>query len=105
MHPQLELLEQIIRMIGWPSLIGAVIWMIRKWDASQREFRDMCLNTKTTVQGIAEVAADVENLKSNHIAHLQQGIDRVASSNDKAVDVLQNIDSGIKLLIDRTPRA
>lgn len=104
MHPQLELIDQLIRMFGWPALLGTLVWVVRKWDTGQRELKELGANTKLAVETVNVVKSEVETIKNNHLAHLQDGITQVAVSNDKAVAVLQNIDAGIKILIDRTPR-
>lgn len=98
MHPHLDLADQLIRMFGWPALLGALVWTVRKWDKQQREWKDISENARTAAQGIAEV-------KGNHLVHLQDGITRLAGSNDQAVTILQDISKGIGILIDRTPRA
>lgn len=105
MHPQLELIDQLIRIVGWPTLAGGFIWAVRKWDAGQRDFQDLHESTKVAVATMAVVKSEVDTIKNNHLAHLQDGIGKLAASNDKAVEVLQQIDTGIKVLIDRTPRA
>lgn len=104
MHPQLELIDQLIRIFGWPTLLGVLVWVVRKWDTGQRELKELGENTKLAVETVTIVKSEVETIKNNHLAHLQDGITQVAASNDKAVIVLQNIDAGIKILIDRTPR-
>jgi hypothetical protein len=96
-HLPIEVLDQWIRILGWPTLLGTLAWVIRKWDAGQRQFQEMDANTKS-------VKATVEVIQNNHLAHLQDGITRVAASNDDAVKVLQQIDTNIKILVDRFPR-
>jgi len=104
MQPHLEIADQVIRMLGWPTLLGVLVWVVRKWDAGQRDLKAMGDNTKLAVVTVTSVQAEVEQIKTNHLAHLQEGITLVAASNDKAVTLLQNIDASIKILIDRTPR-
>ena len=103
-YPQLEFLDEIVRLLGWPALLAGLVWVIRKWDKGQREFKDIAENTKIAVQGVSEVKSQVAVIQNNHLAHLQAGITQVAASNDKAVDLLQNISSDIRVLVDRTPR-
>lgn len=102
--PQLELIDTIIRMVGWPAFLGAAVWAIRKWDAGQREFRDLHANTKQAADTVLLVKQEVDIIKTNHLAHLQTGIDAVAKSNDQAVEILRKIDTGITVLADRFPR-
>lgn len=105
MAPQLEFVDQIIRMISWPTLLAVLVWVIRKWDAGQRDFKELRDNTTLAVVKVSTVESEVLAIKNNHLAHLQEGITQVAKSNDQAVAVLQNIDTNIKILSDRFPRA
>jgi len=105
LHPQLDLVEEVIRMIGWPSLAAAFVWTIRKYDAGQRKFEEIGKNTEIAVKGVAEVKTAVDTIQNNHLHHLQEGITRLAESNDAAVAVLQSIDKGITVLQDRLPRS
>ena len=103
MHPRLDLVDQIIRILGWPTLLGGLGWAIRKWDDGQRDFKVMGENTRIAVAKIATVETEVLAIKNNHLAHLQEGI--VALSASKAVEILQTISKDIAVLVDRTPRA
>jgi hypothetical protein len=102
--PQVEAVDVAVRIVGWPSLIGGVIWIIRKWDSTKIAVQEIHENTKLAVEKVSEVKSDVDMIKINHLVHLQGGIDQLASSNEKVVTVLQNIDTNIKILADRTPR-
>lgn len=105
MHPHLDLLDQIIRMLGWPTLLGGLGWAIRKWDDGQRDFKELSENTRIAVAKVTTVETEVLAIKNNHLAHLQTGITSLSASNDKAVEVLQTISKDIAVLVDRTPRA
>jgi hypothetical protein len=104
MHPYLDLVDQLLRIFGWPALLTALAWTIRKWDKSQRQFQEIDKNTKVAVEAVAQVQDQVNRIETNHLVHLQEGITRVAASNDKAVEVLNEIRTGIEVLVDRTPR-
>jgi GTP-sensing pleiotropic transcriptional regulator CodY len=104
-HPQLDLIDELVRIFGWPALLGALVWLVRKWDKSQEEFKHVSANTTAAVSGIDIVKQRLDVLENNHLAHLQMGIDRVAISNDKAVEALTEMNTSIKILVDRTPRA
>jgi hypothetical protein len=100
----LDLIDELVRLLGWPAILAALVWVIRIYDAGQREFKEIGKNTEIAIKGVAEVKAAVDTIQTNHLAHLQQGITRLAESNDTAVIVLQNIDKGIGILTDRLPR-
>jgi hypothetical protein len=103
-HPQLDLIDELIRIVGWPTLIGAFLWASRQWYSGQQEVKEMAENTKRAVSGVAEVKNQVDLITNNHLSHLQDGILRLADSNDKAVVVLQDIKTGIAILADRDKR-
>ena len=105
LHPHLDLFDQIIRIVGWPALLGVLTWAIRTYDKGRAQFSQMDKNTQTAVDTVTEVKNLVTVLQNNHIAHLQSGIEQVAKSNDKAVEVLGRIDTNIQILADRMPRA
>jgi predicted chitinase len=98
MHPHLDLLDEIVRTLGWPALLGALVWAIRKYDAGSRQLSEISADAKAAHEGVAE-------MKANHLVHLQEGMVRLADSNDTAVEVLREINSGIDILKDRFPRA
>lgn len=105
MHPHLDLFDEIVRILGWPTLLGVLVWAIRTWDKGQRQFQEISENTKTAVVGVEQVKMQVTTMQTNHLAHLQDGITRLANSNDAAVEVLGEIKTGIAVLTDRFPRA
>ena len=101
----IDTFDKVVRICGWPTLICILVWAVRKWDADHRVFSEIHENTKKAVEKVAVVEQEVETLKSNHLAHLQIGMDRLATSNDKAVEVLQEISTGITVLVDRGARS
>lgn len=103
-YETLQWVDTIIRVIGWPSFLGAAVWAVRKWDAGQRDFQELHANTKLAAETVALVKTEVDTIKNNHLVHLQSGIETVAASNEKAVEILQDIKNGIGILVDRTPR-
>jgi hypothetical protein len=105
MHPHLDLVDQILRIIGWPALLSMLVWAIRTYDKGQAQFKDMDKNTQTAVATVEQVKTMVSVMQTNHLAHLQTGIEQVAKSNDQAVAVLSRIDTNIQILADRMPRA
>jgi hypothetical protein len=104
-HPRLDLFDQIIRIVGWPALLGVLAWAIRTYDKGQRQFQEMDKNTQTAVTTVTQVKELVTVMQTNHLFHLQEGITQVAKSNDEAVAVLHDIKTGIGILCDRVPRA
>lgn len=105
MHPQLDMIDQIVRIFGWPTLLCTLVWLIRTWDKGQRQVAEIDANTKTTIAAVSVVKDAVDKMTNNHLAHLQAGIEQVAKSNDEAVEILHKINTGISVLTDRFPRA
>jgi hypothetical protein len=102
--PQLDTADRLIRMVGYPTIVSVIVWAVRKWDAGRSEFLKVA-------EGVEQVKSDLVTMKTNHLAHLQDGINEVAKSNNEAVAVLKEIRSDIKesnqntmLLLDRIPR-
>jgi hypothetical protein len=103
-HPQLDLFDQVVRVIGWPTLIGILVWAIRTYDKGQQQFKDMDKNSVAALATGEQVKTMVSVMQTNHLAHLQTGIEAVAKSNDEAVAILREIKTGITVLSDRFPR-
>lgn len=103
-HPHLEVIDYAVRILGWPTLLGTIVWVIRKYDAGQAEFKKLSETTNQAAQGVAVVQQQVTTIQTNHLAHLQEGIAEVAKTNAAAVEVLHEINNGIKIVLDRVPR-
>jgi hypothetical protein len=104
LHPHLDLFDQLIRMFGWPALLGILVWAIRTYDKGARELKDIRETANETKRMVLETHGGLVEIKTNHFVHLQDGITRLADSNDKAVEVLHDIKTGIGILSDRFPR-
>jgi hypothetical protein len=104
MHPLLDNLDQVLRIIGWPALLSLLVWAIRTYDKGQIQFKAIEQNTQMAVATSEQVKSMVTVMQTNHLAHLQSGIEAVAKSNDAAVAVLGRIDTNIQILADRTTR-
>lgn len=103
-HPQLDFADEIVRILGWPTLLCVVAWVVRKWDKNQHDIKSIVQNSQTAVAAVAVVDQKLDKIKDNHLAHLQAGIEQVAETNAQAVTVLTNIDKGIAVLVDRNSR-
>jgi hypothetical protein len=105
MHPQLDMLHEIVGILGWPALLAGLVWVIRVYDRGTRQVKDISADAAETKRMALETLGSLHEIKTNHLVHLQAGITQVATSNDRAVEVLQDISTGIRVLVDRTPRA
>ena len=77
MNPQLDLLDEIVRILGWPAVVTTLVWVVRKWDAGQQAVKDLTDNTALAVQKVSKVDEELTLIKSNHLQHLQSGIDQL----------------------------
>jgi hypothetical protein len=93
-----QILDAAIRIFSFPTLVGVLVWVVRTYDRGQAQLKEIDTNAKT-------INAKVDVIQTNHLAHLQTGIAKVAESNDKAVELLTQIDKSMTVLIDRFPRA
>ena len=103
--PTVETIHSIVEIFGWPALLTGFVWLVRTFDKGQRELRDIHDGTKLAVTTVAEVKNAVDTMQTNHLAHLQDGIESLAKSNDKAVELLVSVDRNIAILADRSTRA
>ena len=69
-----------------------------------QQARDIQNDTSETRRMMLQTLGGVTEIKTNHLAHLQDGIEKVAQSNVEAVEVLRDIKTGIAVLTDRFPR-
>jgi hypothetical protein len=97
LHPHLDIVEQISRILSWPTAVGIIAWVVRNWYKGQSRFKEIDENTKTTVAAVARI-------EGNHLQHMQSELTTIAVSNEKAVEVLHEISTGIKILVDRGSR-
>ena len=107
----LDLIEQLVRIFGWPALLSGLWWAFREIQKLLVAFKTLQDNTTEAVTGVQVVQKDLQVLRDNHMAHLQTGIESVVRSNEEAVMVLKEIREDIRessqntaLLLDRIPR-
>lgn len=98
----LQWANNYIHLIGWPALI-AIVWKARGLVA---EFLD---GVRTDRKTLSETKAGVDLIASNHLAHLatdmQTQIKKQEETQEgvaKTVEILQSIDKGIAVLVDRS---
>jgi hypothetical protein len=99
----MDVADEIVRVVGWPTLLGMVAWVVRKWDKGEHDFKELRENTKKAVEGVSAVQVQVTKLETNHLAHLQEGIGKLVESNEQSATTLHAIEIGITQLVERTP--
>lgn len=99
-----EWASQHLPLVGWPALI-AIAWRLRgytekvfhKWDLVDTNLREV----KTAV---GETAAAIAIISGNHLAHIETGIVELNNRQDRSLEILNSIDKGISVLVDRHSR-
>lgn len=93
-NPLLEFLSTHIQLIGWPALC------VIAWRASGifsefvSTFKAIDARTKTTETTISV-------MKSNHLAHIEAAGGETTKALQRVVDVLTQMDTSLKILLDR----
>ena len=96
--PHLDIAYKLIHIVGIPALVAALIWVVRTFDASQRQLKDIDVNSKAAFNTATTIQGQVAILKDNHMAHM--GLEL-----QDQTKLLINMDKNIGLLVDRTPRS
>jgi hypothetical protein len=95
--PHLDIAYKVIHIVGIPALVAGLIWVVRTFDASQRQWKDIDMNAKAAATTSAQVQLNVETMKNNHMAHMEVELkDQTA--------LLVSMDKNISIIADRTPR-
>jgi len=97
MHPHLDLLDEIVRILGWPALLGAFVWVIRKWDRSTAQFNTLSENTAETKRMAMETLGGIATIRDNHLAHLAEEI-------KGQTPILTNMDKTLAIISDKLNR-
>lgn len=92
----IDVVEKLVRIFGIPGIIGAIVWMIRQYDATQRAFLSLHENTKLAVSTVAEVKSAVDTIQTNHLKHLEDGITALGSQCTRQVELLVIIADRLK---------
>ena len=96
--PHLDTLDKVVRVVSLPAIFGGIIWLVRTFDASQRQWKDIDTNSKAAAETVAIVQANVETLKNNHMAHMEVEL-------RGHTVLLTNMDKNIAIMADRGNRA
>lgn len=90
-HPQLDAVDSVVRILGWPTLLGVLAWAIRTYDKGTRELKDLTANTAETRRMVMETHGAVTEIKTNHLTHLAEEIQSqtpILVSMDKTLAVI-----------------
>ena len=99
--PALEITSDYIHLVGWPALL-LIAWRLRgtvdAYMKAQSADREML---KKAEAAAVETKGVVDLIATNHMVHLQKGIDRLGEKTDDGNQILTDISKGIAILVDR----
>ena len=95
--PHLDVIEKLSHVIGIPAIVGAIVWLVRTYDASVRQLKDIHEGTEKAIKTTAEVKASVDTIQNNHMAHLSADLKEQTA-------LLTNMDKSLAIIADRTAR-
>lgn len=91
-------------LVGWTVLI-TFVWRLRGVVEEQVTlWKGIDKQTKEAVEEVVIVKSKVDEMQTNHMAHMQTDLGEIRKSNDTAVQVLNDISKGIAVLADRGSR-
>ena len=76
--------------------VGVVRWMNAIYEKASHTMQNIGA-IQTVAQNVAEVKAAVDVVQTNHFVHIQESL-------EKSIEILENIDTNIKILVDRGTR-
>ena len=91
LHPHLDLMDQVVRIFGWPALLGALVWVIRMWNKAAQTVTAVQADTIETRRMMLETLGGVSEIKENHLAHLAEEVQKqtpLLTSMDKTLEVI-----------------
>jgi hypothetical protein len=97
-HSDVHKLIWICSAIGAAGGASGVFYGVIKWMAA------IYKKAGETLSDIAETKRNVDVLTTNHMAHVQTGVEQLNEKTDESNRLLSKINEGIVILVDRTPR-
>lgn len=102
--PHLDAVDKTVRIIGYPAIVGTIIWLVRTFEKGSAKVETIADTTKATL----DVVTTTQN---NHLAHIANDLasqkekqDSTIEVLDKQTEVLRSIDKNISVLVDRSSR-
>jgi|SRR5208282_3994697 len=96
--PHLDTLDKIVRVVSLPAIFGGIIWLVRTFDASQRQWKDIDTNSKAAFETASTIKSQVDVLQNNHMAHMEVELKGQTT-------LLTSMDKNLAIIADRTPRS
>jgi hypothetical protein len=95
--PHLDAVDKVVRIVGLPAIFAGIIWLVRTFDASQRQWKDIDTNSKAAFETASTIKSQVDVLQNNHMAHMEVELKSQTA-------LLASVDKNIAIIADRTPR-
>lgn len=96
--PAVELARDLIQIFGIPATIGAVVWVAVTYKQGQTKLEDIHGNSQQALHDVANVQTAVDVLQSNHMRHMQEGIEGLNRQGEKQIDLLVSLDKNIAVM-------
>jgi hypothetical protein len=110
--PTIDTLDKLIRMLGWPLLIGIIVRLVRSYDKGTQQLKDIGDKAAISALNTATALVQIDQIKDNHLSHLAQDLVDQKNKQEKTIEVIDNqtkilmsIDKGIAILADRSGRS
>jgi hypothetical protein len=90
-HPNVSLVESVVHILGIPGIIGALVWVVRKWDKAALDSIALKDDTTETRRMTMEALSGITEIKENHLAHLTKEIQAqtpILTNMDKTLAVI-----------------
>ena len=90
-----------LHLIGWPVICG-LAWKAKgAIDGYFNEAKVAQDKIDAIVKVTSETKTNIDQLISNHLQHIAQGIEKLDETQKQSILVLTSIDKGIGILVDR----
>jgi hypothetical protein len=99
----LDVTDKIVRIFGWPALLGGLVWLVRTYDKGLVQLKNINEDTKEARRLSMETHGAVNTMQTNHLTHIAEDIKAVNTVQSKQLEALNSIDRGIGILVDRKP--
>jgi hypothetical protein len=96
-----EWASQHIHLIGWPVLV-TLAWKARgAVENFLHQSKTIAAQTETNLKISQGLQTELQTIGSNHLSHIEKDISELNQKYDRSTELLQSIDKGIGILVDR----
>jgi uncharacterized protein YpmB len=96
--PAVELARDLIQIFGIPAIIAAVAWVAVTYEQGQAKLNDIHANSAQALTDVANVKQVVDVMQSNHLKHVQEGVEGLNKQGEKQIELLTSLDKNIAVM-------